>query len=245
MTAAMGRPTPGTLYCIPTPVGEGRTAPDDLAAGVMTVIGQLDYLIAENAKTARAVWKYLPLSRPIQQIQIVELNQHTREEAVADLLAPLLAGRSAGLVSEAGCPGVADPGARLVLAAHQAGVPVQPLIGPSALLLALMGSGLNGQRFAFAGYLPTAAEERHRQIRRMESRSQQEDETQILIETPYRNQVLFSALLAALSPHTWLCVASDLTGRQQALHTRRVADWTRPTPSLPRAPTVFAFWAPR
>ena len=243
----MSTPTPaavpGTLYCVPTPIAEGRGPADDLAPGAVARVAGLDYVIAENAKTARAVLKRLPLERPIQQIEIVELSEHTRDDAIAPMLAPLLAGRSAALMSEAGCPGVADPGARLVRAAHAASVPVAPMVGPSALLLALMGSGLNGQRFAFAGYLPTDAETRRRRLRELEQRSRREDETQLFIETPYRNQPMLDALLATLAPSTLLCVAADLTGARQSLRTRRVDAWRRAPPTLERVPTVFLFLA--
>lgn len=234
---------PGTLYCVPTPIAADRAPAADLAPWALSRVGGLDYVIAESAKTARAVLKQFPLERPIQQVEIVELSEHTRDDAIAPMLAPLLAGRSAALMSEAGCPGVADPGARLVLAAHEAGVPVVPVVGPSALLLALMGSGLNGQRFAFAGYLPTAPDARRQRLRELEQRSRRDDETQLFIETPYRNQAMLDTLLAALAPTTLLCVAADLTGPGERLETRRVGDWARRAPRLDKVPTVFLLLA--
>ena len=234
---------PGTLYCVPTPIAEGRSPADDLAPGAIALVAGLDYVVAENAKTARAVLKRLPLARPIQAIEIVELDDRTRDEAIGPMLEPLRAGRSAALMSEAGCPGVADPGARLVRAAHDASIPVVPIVGPSALLLALMGSGLNGQRFAFAGYLPTSPEARRQRLRELEQRSRREDETQLFIETPYRNQAMLDALLGTLSPATRLCVAADLTGPRQSLRTERVDAWRRHPPALERVPTVFLFLA--
>jgi 16S rRNA (cytidine1402-2'-O)-methyltransferase len=234
---------PGTLYCVPTPISEARAPADDLAPAALARVAGLDYVVAENAKTARAVLKRMPLERPIQQIEIVELSEHTRDDAIPAMLAPLRAGRSAALMSEAGCPGVADPGARLVLAAHAESIPVVPVVGPSALLLALMGSGLNGQRFAFAGYLPTAPDARRQRLRELEQRSRREDETELFIETPYRNQAMLEALLATLSPSTQLCVAADLTGPQQSLRTQRVDAWRRQPPALERVPTVFLFLA--
>ncbi len=241
--SAAAPPGPGTLYCVPTPIAEGRGPAEDLAPGAVALVAGLDYVIAENAKTARAVLKRLPLARPIQSIEIVELDEHTRDDAIGPMLAPLLAGRSAALMSEAGCPGVADPGARLVLAAHAGSIPVVPIVGPSALLLALMGSGLNGQRFAFAGYLPTAPDARRQRLRELEQRSRREDETQLFIETPYRNQAMLDALLATLAPATRLCVAADLTGTRQSLHTARVDAWRRRPPALHKVPTVFLFLA--
>jgi 16S rRNA (cytidine1402-2'-O)-methyltransferase len=236
-------PLPGTLYCVPTPIAEGRSPADDLAPGALSIVADLDYVVAENARTARAVLKRLPLARPIQSIEIVELDEHTRDAAIAPMLAPLRAGRSAALMSEAGCPGVADPGARLVLAAHAESIPVVPIVGPSALLLALMGSGLNGQRFAFAGYLPTAPDARRQRLRELEQRSRREDETQLFIETPYRNQAMLEALLATLAPSTRLCMAADLTGARQSLRTDRIDGWRRRSPALAKVPTVFLFLA--
>lgn len=200
-------------------------------------------MIAEHAKSARAFLKQLPLTRPLQSIEIIELNEHTQERDIVPMLDPLLAGRDAVLVSEAGCPGVADPGAKLVLAAHQAGIAVEPFIGPSALLLALMGSGLDGQRFAFAGYLPTEAAARRDRLRELEQRSKRERETELFIETPYRNQVMLESLLSALQPNTWLCIAADLTGPRQFLQTQRVSAWRSAPPRLDKVPTVFLFLA--
>lgn len=233
----------GTLYCVPTPIAAGRQPRDDLPAAVIDRIAAIDYVVAENARTARAFLKGLPLARPIQAIEIVELDEHTRDEAIPPMLAPLLAGRDAALVSEAGCPGVADPGARLVGAAHEAGVTVVPLVGPSALLLALMGSGLEGQRFAFVGYLPTEPEARRRRLRELEQRSRRERETVMFIETPYRNAAMAEALLSTLQPTTRLCVAADLTGATQRLQTARIADWRARGLPTSRVPTVFLLQA--
>lgn len=233
----------GRLHCVPTPIAAGRTADTDLPAPTRSALVDIDYVIAEHARTARSFLKQLGLSRPIQAIEIAELNEHTPEHAIEPLLAPLLQGRDAILVSEAGCPGVADPGARLVRAAHAAGIAVEPHIGPSALLLALMGCGLEGQRFAFAGYLPTDSAARRARLQALEQRSRREQETQLFIETPYRNQALFDALLSALHPGTWLCVAADLTGAQQRLQTCRVSQWRSRPPLLARVPTVFLLLA--
>lgn len=234
---------PGTLHCVPTPIAEGRPIEADLTPSAIATVAAIEHVVAENAKSARAFLKRLPLVRPIQSIAIVELNERTRDDEVAAMLAPLLAGRDVALVSEAGCPGVADPGARLVRAAHDAGVPVAPVIGPSALLLALMGSGLDGQRFAFVGYLPTGPEARRQRLRELEQRSRRERETVLLIETPYRNAAMQDALLASLAPSTLLCVAADLTGARQRLVTRPVADWRRAPPPPEKVPTVFLFLA--
>lgn len=236
-------PAPGTLHCVPTPISAGRTPQDDLPPAAIAVVARIDYVIAENAKSARAVLGRLPLARPIQAIEIVELVARTSDDAIGSMLEPLRAGRDAALMSEAGCPGVADPGSRVVRAAHLAGVPVMPVVGPSSLLLALMGSGLEGQRFAFAGYLPTDAAGRRERLRELERRSREARETQLFIETPYRNAAMLDTLLAALSPTTWLCIAADLTGERQRLRTDRVAGWRRAAPALEKVPTVFLLLA--
>jgi 16S rRNA (cytidine1402-2'-O)-methyltransferase len=230
---------PGRLYCVPTPIAEGRPIGEDLGAGAAAVVAALDYVVAENARTARAFLKRLPLTRPLQAIEVVELDQRTPDDAIPLMLEPVLAGRDAALMSEAGCPGVADPGARLVLAAHRAGIEVVPMVGPSALLLALMGSGLNGQSFAFVGYVPTAPADRIARLRELEQRSRRNRETVLMIETPYRNQALLDALLGSLQPSTLLCIAADLTGSSQFLRTDSVDGWRRQTPRLQKVPTVF------
>ena len=231
------------LLCVPTPIAEGRSARSDLPQDAISQLVDIDYVVAEHAKTARAFLKQLPLQRPIQSIEVVELNEHTRDAEIEPMLDPIRAGRDAMLVSEAGCPAVADPGARLVMAAHRAGIQVEPLIGPSALLLALMGSGLEGQRFAFAGYLPTDAKERQVRIRELEQRSRRERETELFIETPYRNQAMFDALIASLAASTRLCVACDLTGARQRLRTERIEQWRSQPMRLDKLPTVFLLLA--
>jgi 16S rRNA (cytidine1402-2'-O)-methyltransferase len=239
-------PPPGRLYCVPTPIAEGRLLADDLGPTALEAIARVDYVVAEHPKTARAFLKRLPLARALQEIEVAVLDEHTRDEAIAPLLAPVLAGRDAALVSEAGCPGVADPGARLVLAAHGAGIEVVPFVGPSALLLALMASGLNGQQFGFVGYVPASPAERISRLRDLEQRSRRNGETILMIETPYRNQALLDALLATLSPQTLLCVAAGLTGASQQIRTEPVADWRRSVANqspLAKLPTVFLLLA--
>jgi 16S rRNA (cytidine1402-2'-O)-methyltransferase len=236
-------PMRGRLLCVPTPIAAGRTASDTLPAPLLERLGRIDYVVAEHAKTARGFLKQLPLTRALQQIEVVELNEHTPATRVAELLEPVLGGRDALLVSEAGAPGVADPGALLVRAAHAAGIIVEPLIGPSALLLALMGSGLNGQQFAFCGYLPVPASERRSRLQSLERRSRQERETILFIETPYRNAAMVGTLLETLAPQTLLCIASGLTGEQARLETRTVAQWRTQPPDPGRQPTVYLFLA--
>jgi len=245
---------PGTLYLIPNTLGPVDAAPGALSAllptQVQALTSRLDYFVAENAKTARAFLKLValdhPLSRPLQEIEIAELNVNTPAAALAQLLAPLLAGRDAGLVSEAGVPAVADPGADLVRLAHQHGIAVRPLVGPSSLLLAVMASGLNGQSFAFNGYLPTDAAQRTKRIQQLEGRSRAEKQTQLLIETPYRNGQMLEALVASCQPGTLICVATDLSLATESVKTMTAAKWKAALaggkgPDFHKKPTVFLF----
>jgi 16S rRNA (cytidine1402-2'-O)-methyltransferase len=242
------KPEPGTLFLVPTPLGE-----DSLAAilprPVIELVAGLDYFVAENAKSARAFLKAIhaevPLRVALQSIQIAKLDGSTPEAELPALLEPLLAGRNAGLVSEAGAPAVADPGAVLVARAHQLGIPVKPLTGPSSILLALMASGLNGQRFSFQGYLPVEMAQRRLELQRLERESRQSRVTQIFIETPYRNQVMFDGCLASLSPDTRLCIAVRLTMPDESVASHTVAQWKKkPAPDLKGRPAIFLFLAP-
>lgn len=242
--AQAGEKSGGRLHCIPTPIAPGRELADDLGAATLAIVRQADYVIAEHPRTARAFLKQAGVERPIQAIEVATIESGFDAGRLNELLEPLRQGRDALLVSEAGCPGVADPGAALVLAAHAANIDVVVHVGPSALLLALMGSGLEGQRFAFAGYVPAATGERHERLLALEARSRRESETILIIETPYRSEVLFQSLIAALHETTRLCVASGLTGANSLLKTRTVKDWRgQPPPRLDRVPTVFLFEA--
>jgi 16S rRNA (cytidine1402-2'-O)-methyltransferase len=245
---------PGTLYLIPNTLGPTDAAPGALSqvlpGQVQAITAQLGYFVAENAKTARAFLKLVaidhPLARPLQEIRISELNVNTPASALAELLAPLLAGEDAGLVSEAGVPAVADPGADLVRLAHAHGITVRPLVGPSSLLLAVMASGLNGQSFAFNGYLPTDAASRSKRIRDLEARSRSEKQTQLLIETPYRNGQMLEALVASCQPATLICVATDLSLASESVRTLTAAKWKAQLaggkmPDFHKKPTVFLF----
>ena len=213
-----------TLYLIPVPLGpvspEACLPPETLA-----VARRLEYFVVERAKTARAHLKAMGHPLPLQSLQLEELNEHTPADAVAALLAPLQAGHDLGLLSEAGCPAVADPGAALVLAAHRAHFPVVPLVGPSSILLALMASGLGGQRFAFHGYLPAKEPERSQKIRELEKTARREHATQLFIETPYRSAALLDALATALAPDTRVSVGADLTLPGQLIQTRSAQAW--------------------
>ncbi len=245
----------GILYLIPNTLG-GISDTTPLTATIPELSGQitatLDYFIVENAKSARAYLKRIseihPLKKPLQQIRMAELNVKTDKAVFPELLTPLLAGQNAGLISEAGVPAVADPGADLVRLAHEQKITVRPLVGPSSLLLALMASGLNGQSFAFNGYLPTDSEQRQRRIRSLEERSRHDKQTQIFIETPYRNETLLKALCSACRPGTRLCIATDLTLPDESVRTLPVSLWKRQLekghmPDFQRKPTVFLFLA--
>lgn len=229
----------GRLYLIPVPLGP-VTAASALPLPVLDRARTLKHFVAESAKSARAMLKSLPSDTPLQQIEIRELNEHTSLNALPDLLAPLLAGMDLGLISEAGCPAVADPGANLVALAHREGIQIIPMIGPSSILLALMGSGLSGQHFAFHGYLPTNPDQRQKRIRELEKDSRQEGRTQIFIETPYRNCQILETLITVCAPNTKICVASDLTSSSESIITRPAVEWRRHgVPNINRRPTVF------
>ena len=247
---------PGTLYLIPNTLGPTEAGPHALShvlpEQVQDITSKLEYFVAENAKTARAFLKLValdhPLARPLQDIRIAELNVNTPPQALATLLAPLLDGVDAGLVSEAGVPAVADPGADLVRLAHQHGVKVRPLVGPSSLLLAVMASGLNGQSFAFNGYLPLEPAQRSKRITQLEQRSRAEKQTQLLIETPYRNGAMLEALASACQPGTLICVATDLSLPSESVKTLTAAKWKAQLaagkgPDFHKKPTVFLFLA--
>ena len=233
----------GTLYLIPVPLGQ-TTVVEVLPEPVQNCARRLKHFVAENAKSARAFLKSLPSDTPLQEIEIRELNEHTLQETLPELLAPLMAGIDVGLISEAGCPAVADPGAHLVALAHDEGVLVQPMIGPSSILLALMGSGLSGQNFAFHGYLPAKDDQREKRLRELEKDSRQEKRTQIFIETPYRNRQMLETLLSVCAPNTRICVATDLTLSSESIITRSPAEWrSRGVPNIDRRPTVFLLQA--
>lgn len=236
-------PAAPALYLIPTLLGP---APIEhcLASGALERIRALDAFIVENAKSARQFLKLAGHPAPLATLGIEELNEHTPADRVAGLGAPLLAGRSLGLLSEAGCPAVADPGSALVEFAHRHGIRVEPLVGPSSLMLALMASGLQGQRFCFHGYLPVEPAARDATLRDLERESARHGATQLFIETPYRNDKLFAAVLAVCKPTTRLCVAVDLTLPTQWIASAPLQAWrSRPAPELARRPAVFLMLA--
>jgi 16S rRNA (cytidine1402-2'-O)-methyltransferase len=233
----------GTLYLIPVPLGP--TPPQEsLPANVLAIVRPLTQFVVEQAKTARAFLKAAGTDTPLQELRLAELNEHTKAEALDRLLTPLRNGQDVGLLSEAGCPAVADPGANLVALAQSENIRVVPLIGPSSLLLGLMASGLNGQRFAFQGYLPAKEADRTKTLRDLESESRKRQQTQIFIETPYRNRQMFDSILQSCQPATRLAVATDLTLPGESVLTRTIQQWKKQTPpEIERRPTVFLLLA--
>jgi 16S rRNA (cytidine1402-2'-O)-methyltransferase len=231
------------LFLIPVPLGPVEPTAV-LPPPVLDRVRSLGHFVVENAKSARAFLKAAGTALPLQELQLAELNEHTQAADLERLLGPLRMGHDLGLLSEAGCPAVADPGADLVSLAQRDGFRVVPMIGPSSLLLALMASGLNGQCFAFHGYLPAKESERMKSLRDLESESRRRRQTQIFIETPYRNSAMFAGILRACQPSTRVAVATDLTLQGEIVRTRSVAEWKKlAPPDLERRPTVFLLLA--
>jgi 16S rRNA (cytidine1402-2'-O)-methyltransferase len=233
----------GRLFLVPSLLGV--VPPENvLPARTIAVARGLGHFVVENAKPARAFLKALGPARPLQEIAIVEIGADPSPERCAELLAPALAGHDLGLVSDAGCPGVADPGAAVVAAAHRAQVGVVPLVGPSALLLALMASGMNGQSFVFRGYLPVKSDARAASIRALEAESRRTGSAQVFIETPYRNPPLLESLVAACAAATRLCVAVDLTLDTESVESRTIREWKgRDFARYAKRPAIFVLQA--
>lgn len=233
----------GTLYLIPVTLGDDNIA-KALPPDVVALAQNLDTFVVENEKTARRFLGAIKTSKPLRELVFFTLNEHTTEQELPALLAPLLEGKSIGLMSEAGCPGIADPGARLVALAHRKNIRVAPLIGPSSILLALMASGFNGQRFTFLGYLPAEKAQRVQKLKEVEQASRKHNETQIFIETPYRNQHLLADILASSNPETRLCVACNLSLASETIISKTIAQWKKSElPDLHKQPTVFLMLA--
>jgi 16S rRNA (cytidine1402-2'-O)-methyltransferase len=229
------------VYLIPVPIAEA--ALHTLPEYVLEVVRHLDVFIVERAKTARHFVKSTGPSRPIQEMIFTEIDD--REAAEATFFDALRAGKDIGLLSEAGCPGIADPGAAIVALAHREGVPVKPLVGPSSLLLALMASGMNGQKFTFHGYLSPKRPELARDLRRLEQASRGQQHTQLFIETPYRSQMVLETALEHLQPDTRFGVAQDLSGAQEWIRVQPVKIWKKMPPvTLDKRPAVFLLLAP-
>jgi 16S rRNA (cytidine1402-2'-O)-methyltransferase len=232
----------GKLYLIPSPIA-ADTASRVIPSSVAEDLKHIRFFLAEDIRTARRFLGSLRIYRSVEELDFQLLNKDTTEEEVATYFGPLLEGHDMGVISEAGCPGVADPGALAVSYAHRHDIRVVPLVGPSSLIMALMASGLNGQQFAFHGYLPIDQQEAGRKIRELERESRARNQTQIFIETPHRNNSVFSMLMRNLSPATSLTIALDITGGEEFIRTQAVSAWNSETPSWPKFPAVFLFLA--
>ena len=227
-----------TLYLIPLFIGDkgyARELPEYNREALLS----LKHFIVENKRTARRFLRRAAPTVVIDELKFYELNEHTSQETVAGLLSPMEAGESVGLMSEAGCPAVADPGAEIVALAHQKGYRVTPLVGPSSIVLALMASGFNGQRFAFHGYLPVEPAARVARIKALEARMIAENETQIFIETPYRNNKMLEDLIRTCKPATRLCIAAGIMRDDEFIKTLPMKDWVGKKPDLNRKPAIF------
>ena len=232
----------GKLFLIPNLIAED-TAHEVLPPRLKNILPGLRHFLAEDVRTARRYLSLLKVYPSIEELNFSTLNKDTRHEALDELFLPVFEGHDIGIISESGCPGVADPGALAVEFAHARGIRVIPLVGPSSILLALMGSGLNGQQFSFHGYLPIEGKESAKAIRDLEKESEGKNQTQIFIETPYRNNSLFQNLLKNLRGETRLCVAVDVTGSTEQIVTRKIREWRKETIEWPKKPAVFLFLA--
>jgi len=228
----------GKLYLIPTTLGENEPL-EVLPISIKRAIENIDYYIVENEKTARKSIKKISSKKSQHNLHIEILNKYTEQQAIPGYLQPCLEGHDVGVLSEAGCPGIADPGADVVKIAHEKGIQVVPLVGPSSIFLALMASGMNGQNFAFKGYLPIDSVDRKKALKQMEKTSKDQHQSQICIETPYRNDKLLAEMLKMLSNQTLLCIACDITLSTEYIYTKTVADWKKTTVDLHKRPTIF------
>ena len=237
------KPALGTLYLIPVTLGDDmvqHVIPDY----VLNVARNLETFVVESEKSARHFLSNIKTLKPVRELNLHLLNEHTDMKVLPDLLAPLLAGHNVGLMSDAGCPAVADPGAQLVQLAHKKGIRVVPMVGPSSILLSLMASGLNGQQFAFLGYLPVEKSQRNQKLKEIEKRSASHKETQLFIETPYRNQTMLDAILQTCHAQTQLCIACDVSLDSEMIVTKSIASWKTSAPiDIHKRPCLFLMLA--
>ncbi len=232
----------GNLYLIPNVIAD-HTADQVIHPFVKEQLKAIQFFLAEDIRTARRFLSSLKIYPSIESLNFSVLNKDTSSLDLDQLMKPLSSGNNIGVISESGCPGVADPGAMAVAYAHESDIRVIPLVGPSSILLALMASGLNGQHFAFHGYLPVDAQETSKTIKAFERESKTKSQTQIFIETPYRNNQLFSNLIKTLDSSTRLCVAVDITGTNEVIQTKKVSEWKSLSIEWPKLPAVFLFLA--
>lgn len=233
----------GRLVLIPTTLGKtpvNNTIPEY----VLQQIRSLDILIVENVQTALRYLQWVGDTIPEFKIRFYELNRHTRDQDIQDFIRPALEGKNIGLISESGCPAVADPGSAVVRLAHQYGIKVVPLVGPNSMLLALMASGFNGQRFAFHGYLPVKPQEKIHELQKLEQESRSRQMTQLFMEAPHRNMDLLQDAVKKLDQETWLCTATDLTLPSEEIHSQQIWQWQgHQLPNLNKRPTVFVLFS--
>ena len=229
------------LYLIPNLLGD-TPVEQVLPEYNHEIIMGIRHFIVEDVRTARRFLKLVDRSIDIDQLTFYTLNKHTNPEEVSSMLKPLEEGSPMGVISEAGCPAVADPGADVVAIAQRKGLQVIPLVGPSSIILAVMGSGFNGQSFAFNGYLPIEPDERIKTLKKLEQRAYSENQTQLFIETPYRNAKMMSDILKACRPQTHLCIAAGLTTKEEYIKTRTVKDWNGKLPALEKIPCIFLIY---
>ena len=231
----------GKLYLLPVPIAEGIEN-NFIPNYNFELIKNLTHFIAEDAKTARRFLKFFQYPK-IETAEIVELNEHTKQFSIAELIQPLLQGHNVGLMSDAGCPGIADPGAEVVKLAHQKNIEVVPLVGPSSIVLSIMASGFTGQNFAFTGYLPIEKDKKIKRLKELEQMVYKNQQAQFFIETPYRNVSFFETLLNNLAPQTLLFVGIDITSSKQQLNSKSIAEWKKSSlPELNKIPAVFGIY---
>ena len=233
--------TKGTLFLIPVPLAD-NAAQKSFTAFLGDTINSLSTYIVENEKTARKFLKEAGIKIPQSELVIHDYGKHKRNESMVPYFKELMTGKDVGLMSEAGCPGIADPGAEVILEAHKRGIKVVPLVGPSSILLAVMASGFNGQSFTFNGYLPIDKAERGRRIKELEQLAQKNKQTQMFIETPFRNNHLFEDILKNTAAQTLLCVACNLTGEDEFVKTMSIGQWRQERIDLHKKPTIFLIY---
>ncbi len=234
--------TKGKLFLIPTIIAED-TQHTVIPTSVIETLKQIDHFLAEDIRTARRYLSSLKIYESIEPLDFKILDKKTKESELKELFTPINQGKNLGILSESGCPGIADPGALAAKYAHANGITVIPLTGPSSIVLSLMASGLNGQKFAFHGYLPVDSKESIESIKTFEKESKAKNQTQIFIETPYRNNSCLRNLLKALHEDTLLCIAIDITGKDESIVTKPVKAWKKEIPEFPKSPAVFLFLA--
>ena len=229
---------PGTLYLIPVPLAENVPA-KSFTPFLCETINHINEYIVENSKTARRFLKEAGLRIPQSDLIMHDYGKHHRDGNLNEFFTGLLSGKDVGLMSEAGCPGIADPGSEIVALAHQKGIKVVPLVGPSSILLALMASGFNGQSFTFHGYLPIDKVQRSQKLKELENLSDKNNQTQLFIETPFRNNPMLEEILKTCNPQTRLCIACNLTSEDELVQTKTIAEWKRQIPELHKKPVIF------